>query len=74
MQLCRQCIASELVSAHRPVMREARLPRRNSEEFGRALVRSTVAQSSSTVRLSDDFKLFATTFAAGFIFVSLLIA
>ena len=74
MQLCRQCIASELVSTRKPVMREVLLPRRNSRIFGRGLVRSTIAQSSPTIRVGDDFKLFATTFAAGFIFVSLLIA
>jgi hypothetical protein len=45
----------------------------NPRLFGRGPVRSTAAASEPAVRLSDDLKLFAATFAAGFLFVSILI-
>jgi hypothetical protein len=41
--------------------------------FGRRFVLRE-ARPVSSPRYSDDLKLFATTFAAGFLFVSLLIA
>ena len=41
--------------------------------FGRGRVRS-MAMAQSSAALSDDLKLFLTTFAGGFLFVSLLIA
>ena len=41
--------------------------------FGRGMPRD-LAVSASTSGLSDDFKLFATTFLAGFVFVSVLLA
>ena len=47
----------------------ARDPRR----FGRAVAR-TCALEQAQPAISDDLKLFATTFAAGFLFVSVLIA
>ena len=47
----------------------ARDPRR----FGKAGARA-VAAAVPQAALGDDLKLFATTFAAGFLFVSLLIA
>ena len=40
--------------------------------FGRGRSRGFAAPA--TALLSDDFKLFATTFVAGFLFVSVLIA
>lgn len=43
--------------------------------FGRGPVRVlAVAAPAPAIRLSDEVKLFATTFAAGFLFVSLFIA
>ncbi len=43
--------------------------------FGRGPVRMTCAPPEAPViPLSDDLKLFATTFAGGFLFVSLLLA
>ena len=43
--------------------------------FGRARVRLLdAAEAPESPALSDDLKLFAGTFAAGFLFVSLLIA
>jgi len=42
--------------------------------FGRGRMRSYAPESKPAWRLSDDAKLFATTFAAGFLFVSILIA
>lgn len=42
--------------------------------FGRGPVRSAAAlEPAEAPRLGDDLKLFATTFAAGFLFVSVLI-
>ena len=41
--------------------------------FGRG-VRRVLSAGSSAPGLSDDFKLFATTFVAGFLFVSILLA
>ena len=41
--------------------------------FGRAMAR-TCALADGRPAIGDDVKLFATTFAAGFLFVSLLIA
>ena len=42
-------------------------------DFGRG-PRWTVEPDRSSNRISDDLRLFATTFAGGFLFVSLLIA
>ena len=41
--------------------------------FGRGNPRALAATASAN-GLSDDFKLFATTFFAGFVFVSILLA
>jgi hypothetical protein len=41
--------------------------------FGRGPSR-ILGSARTTSRISDDFKLFATTFIAGFVFVSILIA
>ena len=41
--------------------------------FGRGAARLTDTPSPRRINLSDDVKLFATTFAAGFLFVSILI-
>ena len=48
----------------------------DSRRFGRRFVLHAVEQAreSWTPRLSDDARLFAMTFAGGFLFVSLLIA
>ena len=42
--------------------------------FGRGQMRNLSVPEPSEWRLSNDMKLFATTFAAGFLFVSILIA
>jgi hypothetical protein len=42
--------------------------------FGRGRIRDLSTPSGATVWLSDDLKLFATTFLAGFVFVSILIS
>ena len=42
--------------------------------FGRGVMRSFEPDAKPALRLSDDMKLFATTFAAGFLFVSIFIA
>jgi hypothetical protein len=44
----------------------------NPRLFGRGPVRSAAA-AEPTPQLSDDLKLFAATFLAGFLFVSILI-
>ena len=41
--------------------------------FGRGAPRTERAVDSSGCGLSDDLRLFATTFAAGFLFVSMLL-
>ena len=41
--------------------------------FGRGTKREVPAAASAS-GLSDDFKLFATTFLAGFLFISILLA
>jgi hypothetical protein len=41
---------------------------------GRTLVSKVPASEPVTLQLSDDLKLFVTTFFAGFIFVSLFLA
>ena len=48
----------------------------DSRRFGRRFVLHDVERVSGTwlPHISDDLRLFATTFAAGFLFVSLLIA
>jgi len=45
-------------------------------QFGRGPVRvlAAAAAPAPAFQLSDDVKLFATTFAAGFVFVSLFLA
>jgi hypothetical protein len=42
--------------------------------FGRGQVRVLAAPLAPKAAVSDELKLFATTFAAGFLFVSVLIA
>lgn len=46
----------------------------NSCRFGRGPVRGGGEVTAPQPSLSDDLKLFAATFAAGFLFVSILIA
>jgi hypothetical protein len=45
----------------------------HSRRFGRGPVRVLAEPDEAPFRLSDDVKLFAATFAAGFLFVSILI-
>jgi hypothetical protein len=42
--------------------------------FGKGPVRALTAQAPDAPAISDDLKLFATTFLAGFVFVSILIS
>ena len=42
--------------------------------FGRGRIRILESRIERTWSIPDDLKLFATTFAAGFLFVSILIA
>ena len=47
----------------------------DQRRFGRGPMRTTCAPPEApAIALSDDFRLFATTFASGFLFVSLLLA
>ena len=41
--------------------------------FGRAPARILAVPVEASFKIGDDLKLFATTFAAGFVFVSILI-
>ena len=45
----------------------------NPRQFGRGPMRWDTLVQSPGRRMSDDLKLFAMTFAAGFLFVSILI-
>ena len=49
-------------------------PRFFGRVFGRGCARLAGNSSESSWTVSEDLKLFATTFAAGFLFVSVLIA
>jgi hypothetical protein len=51
---------------------QRRAPRVDPRRFGRRSARATVTTGIKPL-LSDDFKLFAMTFIAGFLFVSVLI-
>jgi hypothetical protein len=42
--------------------------------FGRGRVRELAAQNPEAPAISDDLKLFASTFLVGFVFVSVLLA
>lgn len=48
--------------------------RRDPRRFGRAVARELEPQRERRWSLSDDMQLFAATFAAGFVFVSILIS
>lgn len=74
MAHARAAIATETfghLHAHTPPGRAARV---DPMLFGRGQMRVSEACETRSWRLSDDVKLFATTFAAGFLFVSILIA
>jgi len=45
----------------------------DQRRFGRGPARVLAVPAVPRARLGDDFKLFAATFAAGFLFVSILI-
>jgi hypothetical protein len=45
----------------------------DSRHFGKGRARHLGDEAPAATSLSEDFKLFATTFAAGFLFVSILI-
>lgn len=47
--------------------------RRDPRQFGRGLAFRHEPEAQPSWRLSDDLKLFAATFASGFLFVSILI-
>jgi hypothetical protein len=55
------------ISRRRPV-------RFHSRRFGRRMPFKPQAQPVRATRVSDDLRLFAATFAGGFLFVSVLIA
>ena len=42
-------------------------------QFGRGPMRGVEAVQAAGTRIGDDLKLFATTFAAGFVFVAVLL-
>jgi len=73
MSLSRSVLVPEIVGR-----RGARTWRRHAERvhrkpFGRAPVRELSSTKPAKPPFSDDLKLFATTFAAGFLVVSILI-
>ena len=46
----------------------------DQRRFGRGPMRTTAPYAQPATAPSDDLRLFATTFAAGFLFISLLLA
>ena len=73
MQLARSGIALEAGSHRRARTSPGRPARIDPRRFGRAGARAVCAAAAPPA-LNSDLKLFATTFAAGFLFVSVLIA
>ena len=58
----------------RPAARPRRLPRPHPRRFGRRQPFAVVfAEPAPSTAIRDDVRLFAATFAAGFLFVSVLI-
>jgi len=74
MSSARQSLAPEIVGYRhaRPWVR--RSVRMQPKPFGRGPLRELSTPASPSLKISDDVKLFATTFAAGFLVVSILIA
>jgi hypothetical protein len=58
----------------RPATRLRRLPRSQSRRFGRRRPFIAAAEPAPSAQIGDNLRLFAATFAAGFLFVSVLIA
>ena len=71
----RPSLAPEIVRTRRIRAWRRRAPRVQSRPFGRGPVRDlSVPRVPAAAKISEDVKLFATTFAAGFFVVSILIA
>ena len=73
MSLVRPVLAPEIVGRRHARTWRRRAARLQPERFGKGPVRDLATPSPHKSTLSDDLKLFATTFAAGFLFVSILI-
>lgn len=73
MSLTRPVLAAEIVGRRRARAWRRRSLRVQRKPFGRGPVRELSSPARAEVRISDDLKLFATTFAAGFLVVSILI-
>ena len=75
MAFARSVFASEIAARRRGPFPLDRTWRRDPRRFGRAGPVESVAMAAAPVRdLAADLRLFAITFLAGFIFVSILLA
>ena len=75
MAFARSVFASEIAARRRGPFPIDRTWRRDPRRFGRAGQAASVAVAVAPARsLSADLRLFAITFLAGFIFVSILLA
>ena len=73
MSFARPSLSPEIVGRRNARAWRRRAPRVQRRLFGRGPVRAMSRPELPTAKISDDVKLFATTFAAGFVIVSILI-
>ena len=73
MSLVRPVLAPEIVGRRRAAAWRRRAVRVRPPVFGKGPVRELSGPAPRTSRFNDDLKLFATTFVAGFLVVSILI-
>jgi hypothetical protein len=74
MSFTRPVLAAEIVGRRHARTWRRRAARVHRQPFGRGPVRELSRPVPPKAGFSDDLKLFATTFAAGFLVVSILIA
>ena len=73
MSAARPSLSPEIVGRRHACVWRRRVMRLQVGPFGRGPVRDIQIPEAPTANISDDVKLFATTFAAGFLVVSIFI-
>jgi hypothetical protein len=73
MLSARQSLSPEIVGRRNARAWRRRAPRAQRRVFGRGPLREVSRPQPAAAKISDDVKLFATTFAAGFVIVSIFI-
>lgn len=73
MSAARPSLSPEIVGRRHDCAWRRRATRLQAVPFGRAQAREILIPEAKTAKISDDVKLFATTFAAGFLVVSIFI-